>query len=159
MGKRTAVRGSRDRAELLIKRWERLGIPLEADNGGSELGGLSSQEGNPGLGSACLILCSWPHGGSSANRTSIHLRKRKTAIPILSCSQIHVTALSDDVILRKPALGQQKENKSCSMKRGGKTEIGGDGCDVKECFWAPRRSSRSAVAGQLRVFNKQPVET
>lgn len=28
----------------------------------------------------------------------------------------------------------RKENKSCGMKRGKKTEIGGDGCDVKKVF-------------------------
>ncbi len=53
----------------------------------------------------------------------------------------------------------RKENKSCSIERGEKTEIGGDGCDVEECFWAPWLRVYSAVAGWLRAFNKQPVET
>lgn len=45
------------------------------------------------------------------------------------------------------------------MKRGEKTQIEGDGCDVKECFWARWLRECGAVTSWLWVFNKQPVET
>lgn len=51
-------------------------------------GPLPLPEGNPVPGSACLGLCCWSRCGLSANRTSIHLRKRKTCINIHSHSQI-----------------------------------------------------------------------
>lgn len=50
-------------------------------------------------------------------------------------------------------------NNGWSMKRGEKRDIGSDGSDGKECFWAPLLRVCGAVAGRLRVFNKQPVET
>lgn len=53
----------------------------------------------------------------------------------------------------------RRENKSCSMKRGEKTQIGGDICNVKEVSWAPQLSVHSVGAGWPRVFNKQLVET